>query len=118
LHQDFDKRLKNWGRWARSHPHFIRCYSLESQYRNRSGQWGEDNPKEIPDKINEKDAVFVWEGVRTLPWVSQSVLKFEFIYPWVDRHIAARKSKLYHIRKFDDAVVYAVFVLSNYLTKF
>ena len=113
---DIIARLKNWGVWARSYPARIRCFSLESSYRNRSGQWDwEIPPQDIRKPVDEPDAIVVWSAIRTIETPYQAALKWSYVYPWIDRWIAARKAKFYKPTKLEDATKHAEYLVQYIL---
>lgn len=109
-------RLKNWGRWSRIYPYRVSCSSLESHYRNISGQWAwEIPPEDIKKPVDESDAIIVWSAIRTIEKPYQTALKWSYIYPWVDRWVAARKAKFYKPDKLEDATKEAVYLVEYIL---
>jgi hypothetical protein len=87
---DIVARLEEWGRWARTRPHYQRCYSIEGRYRRKSraddtptgwGDWLITPPGRVPlPKVNELAALEVERTMRWIPKLHRRVLRFAYVY--------------------------------------
>jgi hypothetical protein len=100
-HVEIDRRLKNWGRWCRSRPHYAHVFSIEGRYRAPRGaelEWETATPPPSPlGRPDDPDGLALELVIRLMPRKHRMALKFLYVFEakvdWCRRRLGLSNPK-------------------------
>lgn len=88
-HQEINRRLEEWALYLRETPRLMSAQPMFRMYQSKSRQW--DPEPYIPVQIDTIAAHAVEKAVSTLPEQQREVIRWAYIWPWVQEHRIRRK---------------------------